>query len=436
MGEDEEALARTALLLRLDVFKSDPADDGRIVAGLRDTTARVVADRRNLTSYAGQTALVTLCGQLAMLGIHLDLDIVDVPLVRPQPPLSGGRLEQAITGYLNDLMPGGNLPTGSPDVTFALGDTPAAGADVRILGSGGRAWVGSGAVEGDRWTGDDPVGAMAAAAAAAADGVRAALPHVADQLGVPVPTVPGWSGDLGREVDLQLRHGPSGSGQNLADVDVVSGGAITNAALFTLLRLPDVRAAVRVIEPDTFATSNLNRYALGRRSHVDLGKVDILRMFGNDNITIDGLPHRLDETVAAQLGPLARNVLCGVDHIPSRWVTQRHATGLVVVGSTSHDFVVVSSHPSDGPCAGCTHPRDDDGTNEIPTISFVSFWAGLLQALELVGYAGYPGGSPSRTEQYPLRLDRRRGLWVYPQAPSPDCPVPCSASLAARRRAG
>lgn len=62
----------------------------------------------------------------------------------------------------------------------------------------------SGAAEGDCWTGDDPVGAMAAAAAAAADGVRAALRHISDQLGVPVPSVPGWSGELGREVDLDL----------------------------------------------------------------------------------------------------------------------------------------------------------------------------------------------------------------------------------------
>jgi len=99
----------------MDVFRSDPANDGLIVAGLR-----VVADRANLASHAGQTALVTLCGQLAMLGIHIDLDIVDVPLVRAQPPLSGDRLHSALTAH---LMPGGNVPTGSPDVTFALGAT-------------------------------------------------------------------------------------------------------------------------------------------------------------------------------------------------------------------------------------------------------------------------------------------------------------------------
>jgi len=277
--------------------------------------------------------------------------------------------------------------------------------------------VTSGAAEGDCWTGDDPVGAMAAAAAAAADGVRAALRHISDQLGVPVPSVPGWSGELGREVDLDLHL--LKSSQNLGDVEVVSGGAITNAALFALLRVPDVGADVRVIEPDTYGTSNLNRYALGRRSQVDLPKVDILTSFGNDHIPVGGLTRRLDETFAAELGPLARNVLVGVDHIPSRWIAQRHAPGLVVVGSTSHDFVVVSAHPSHGPCAGCTHPRDDSGTGEIPTISFVSFWVGLLQALDLVRYARYPDRGACRTERYPLRLDRRRGLWVYPQAPSP-----------------
>jgi len=159
--------------------------------------------------------------------------------------------------------------------------------------------VTSGAAEGDCWTGDDPVGAMAAAAAAAADGVRAALRHISDQLGVSVPSVPGWSGELGREVDLDLHL--LKSSQNLGDVEVVSGGAITNAALFALLRVPDVGADVRVIEPDTYGTSNLNRYALGRRSQVDLPKVDILTSFGNDHIPVGGLTRRLDETFAAEL---------------------------------------------------------------------------------------------------------------------------------------
>ena len=51
----------------------------------------------------------------------------------------------------------------------------------------------------------------------------------------------------------------------LGAVDVISGGTITNAALYALLRMPAVSAAMRVIEPDLLNLPNLNRYALARR---------------------------------------------------------------------------------------------------------------------------------------------------------------------------
>src|SRR5713101_7149395 len=61
------ALARTALLIDLDIF-GPGADHRRIIDGLRATTARIIAGRGNLSSPAGQTALVTLYAQLAMMG--------------------------------------------------------------------------------------------------------------------------------------------------------------------------------------------------------------------------------------------------------------------------------------------------------------------------------------------------------------------------------
>ncbi|WP_432885211.1 hypothetical protein ACQPYH_00990 [Kribbella sp. CA-245084] len=425
---DEEALARTALLLRLDVFHSDPSDDPRIVAGLRASTARVVADQNNLMSYAGQTALVTLCGQLAMFGMHIDLDVADVALVRSQPPLTGDRIGQALSEYLADLMPSGNSPSTRADVTFALGDTHVAGVHVRVAGNDGRVQVGNSSDCNIRWVGDDPVTAMAASTTAAADGVRASVPRVAEHLGVSAQQSGSWSRELGREVALDLRYLLPGEFQDLGDIDLISGGAISNAALFTLLRLQTVRAAVRVIEPDTFAASNLNRYALGRRSHVNLAKVDVLESFGSEALAIVGVKHHLDDDTAAILGPLSSRVLVGVDDIPSRWAAQRLASGLVVVGSTSHDYVVVSAHPVGGPCAGCTHPKNDDGIGDIPTISFVSFWAGMLQALELLRYARLPETAASRSEIYPLSLDKPRGLYAYRQGAAPTCPVRCTSS--------
>jgi hypothetical protein len=51
-----EALARTALLIELDIF-GQGADHRGIIDGLRATTARIITDRANIDSPAGQTAL-------------------------------------------------------------------------------------------------------------------------------------------------------------------------------------------------------------------------------------------------------------------------------------------------------------------------------------------------------------------------------------------
>jgi hypothetical protein len=80
------------------------------------------------------------------------------------------------------------------------------------------------------------------------------------------------------------------------------------------------------------------------------------------------------------------------------------------------------------------HTLDDDFTGDISTISFVSFWAGLVQALELIADAG--GRAPAwarSTEIWPFGLDNSRGIRPYPQAAVAGCPVRCTAS--SRRRA-
>ncbi|MEU2166917.1 hypothetical protein ACH47V_05995 [Micromonospora chersina] len=72
-----EALARTALLLELDIF-GNGADHRAIIDGLRATAARIITDRANVSSPAGQTALTTLYRQLAMMGLQVDLDVPHV----------------------------------------------------------------------------------------------------------------------------------------------------------------------------------------------------------------------------------------------------------------------------------------------------------------------------------------------------------------------
>jgi hypothetical protein len=78
----------------------------------------------------------------------------------------------------------------------------------------------------------------------------------------------------------------------------------------------------------------------------------------------------------------------------------------------------VSAHPTGTACAGCVHPRDDDFTGEIPTISFVSFWAGLVQALELIlEAAGRALRHTRSTSIWPFGLENRHGFTRSPRTP-------------------
>ena len=128
------------------------------------------------------------------------------------------------------------------------------------------------------WRGTWPAGAMAAAAAAAAEGLRAAVPRIAERAGRPVPADPRWRADPRQAGRPRPGPLPGADGpMPLGAVDVISGGAITNAALYALLRMPAVTAAMRIIEPDLLDLPNLNRYASARRSMLGWPKARALR---------------------------------------------------------------------------------------------------------------------------------------------------------------
>jgi hypothetical protein len=440
MSDDaHDALARTAQLLRMDVFGNDPARDGTIVDGLRATTVRLVGDRRNLTSYAGQTAFITLHNLIAMLGVQIEINVPAVEIIGHQPPLRPGDLGDALRDYTDDLIPGGSsAPAPTADLTIALGDSPAPGTHFRISGAGCRAAVTPAAHLATAWTGDEIVGALAAAAAGSIEAVRAAMPTIATMLNVPVPTSPAWSSIYDRTVHLNLDSFRPPPDVELGAVDVLSGGAITNAAMYTILRADVLRQAeLRVIEPDIAELSNLNRYALLRRSLLQQPKTAVLADYATNRVSIIGAPVMLDDDTANTLKPFASHMLVGVDDIPSRWTAQRNMPhGWVYVGASSHDYVLVSAHPPDGPCAGCTHPKDEPARGTIPTISFASFWAGFLLALKLLRSLAQDRDDRVSTAMHiwPLGLDNPRGIDQREQGPTPACPVTCAASVRARTK--
>jgi hypothetical protein len=426
----EHALDRTARLISMDLF-AGKAPAGQVIDGLLGTTVLLRADQANLSSPNGQTALCTLFSQIAMMGIGIDLDIPDVPLLIPQPPLKGKRLRPALLDYADDLIPGSRCGTGlgGTDLAFALGASAAGHPRVvRVTGGDWSCAIGpAGQTPPRRWEGTWPVGAMLAAASAAPEALRAALQRIASASGCEPTAEFRTSPGRPAKVDLSCRAIPAGR-LDVGHVDVISGGAVTNATIYALLRIPGLSAFLRVLEPETLDLTNLNRYPLARRSDVGTAKTTVLEGHSRGRFRISGIQDRFDDSWPGLLGRLAPRVLIGADQIPARWAVQRAAPRWLQVSGTSHFFTMSSSHRPDGPCAGCAHPRDEQGDDPIPTISFVSLWAGILQAVDLLNEASSRETAGGYTMCYPFGLSGTRPLIQGKLSPAANCPVHCRAA--------
>jgi hypothetical protein len=427
---NEHALDRTARLISIDIF-AGKVPISQVIDGILGTTVLLRADEANLSSPNGQTALCALFSQIAMMGVGIDLDIPEMPLLIPQPPLKGNHLRSALLDYANDLIPGSRCGTGlgSTDLSFALGNTAADHPRVvRVTGDDWSCAIGpTGQTPPRLWEGTWPIGAMLAAASAAPEALRAALQRLTSAAGREPTAEFCTSPGRPAKINLSSRAIPARD-LDLGHVDFISGGAITNATIYALLRVPRLSAFLRVLEPETLDLTNLNRYPLARRSDVGKAKPAILECHSRGQIKISGVQDRFDDSWPNLLGRLAPRVLVGADHIPARWAVQRAAPEWLQVSGTSHFFAMSSSHQPSGPCAGCAHPKDEQGDDPIPTISFVSLWAGILQAIDLLNQTSGQESVGYYTMCYPLGLSGTRPLIRGKLSPAAKCPVPCRAA--------
>ncbi len=438
MTERADALSRTIDLIVSDAFGPDTVGDPYlseiVLDELTSTTVRLSADNANLSSYAGQTAFVTLFGLVAMMGLGVELDIPEIAIVGRQPPLYGDELRAAVVGYGNDLIPGAHVRVhrGPVDAVFAFGDTPATPDAIRISGDDWSCLVARNQSIGN-WANGWPFGALAAAGAAAPEAFRVALDRILRRVGREVQVSPGFELDPGRVVRLDLSvDGLSEKHLRLGDIDVVSGGAITTSALYTFARVPGLAADFRVIEPEAIELPNLNRYSLARQSDCGRPKVEVLQTVQSAEISVTGVRKRFESTAMHALKPMAKRVIVGVDDIPSRWDVQRATNRWLSVGATSHFYVLVTTHRPGAPCAGCLHPRDEELPGTIPTISFVSFWAGLMLARSVLVEASGSLCEPA-VNVSPTGLSGPHALHFTGTSPNENCPVRCEASRSRAR---
>ena len=423
-----EQLNRTLLVCR--DYVSDELSDASICRRLQSVSVLCVADVANLSSHSGQSCLTTVVSLLSRMGMQVILGIPEISMLRRQPPFASTLLRDSLLASSGRLIADATVQEASwkrkPDLIFVLGDTAIEEWPCPIWRLSGSEWVGlitQGAARVSRWTTEWPIGAMTSAVLAASEAFKYAMQRMpfrdpADRIFVVVSEACAWDFGSVRVPKGDLDVGP---------LDIISAGAVTQAALFALLRIPNLRMIGRVFDDDATAATNSNRNMLTMLADVGIGKAQLAADRCQPHFRLVPISHRF----SAGTGELAPHVLVGVDDIPSRWEVQKQTEGIVVVSGTSHFNISSSEHGPGSPCCGCLHPMDDPGTNLLPTISFVSFWAGLAMVVRLLRQAlGFPY-PPEHQHLWlsPLRMDLpNAGVWS-PVAAREDCPVRCPAAL-------
>jgi hypothetical protein len=427
-----EALSRTILLAKTELREETP--DDRVLDALTSTTVALVATDDCLESHAGQCCYVAAALTLARSGHSVWLVAPDRALLGPQPPLRERHVIQALQEIGPDLLPGVDFhlgrPNGRVDLVVLIGPSEYAGDADQVARLGWSKWsarLSSDAAQSCAPT-EWPIGAMAAALFACAEAFKATMRKLREHA-----RVPPWLFDQmfapSNRVQIALAPEETPTGAALGSFDVVSAGAITNSALFTLFRLPRIQGDCRVIDDDESELSNLNRNALLRRSDLAAPKpkVETLEEYG-DGLAIRPCAVRYDEKFRPGL---ATNVLVGVDHIPSRWAVQRSWPTWLGVGATDAFSAYVSFHSKDVPCVGCLHPEPLNMNGPIPTVAFVSFFAGLMLGAYLVRRLN--GGLDPAHEQQAYMTMIRPETWAQGVVVgNARCPVDCDFAKAAR----
>jgi hypothetical protein len=424
-----DGLTRTILLSR--DYVSDHLTDEEIYLNLQCVRVLCVSDLRNLSSYSGQTALVTLVSLLLRMGMQVELCIPEVEMVGPQPPLTVGPLREMLMTLSENVIVGAFVRRNlgfQPDIIFVLGDTKFDSQQMfwRLSGDdwAGSLKMGDTRTESHAWRSTWTAGSMISAALAANEAFKFAVRRL--ELRDPKSQI-----FFEASQTSSFDFGKIEWSQEVIDLgctDVISAGAISQSALYALLRFPVVRMSGRIFDDDITAPSNLNRNMLTLAHHIGVTKVQLVADVCAPRFQFEPVKARF---TGAGSGELASQVVIGVDDIPSRWAIQRLSSGWLAVGGTSHFSVSSSDHCSTKPCCGCLHPVDDVNGGTVPTISFVSFWAGLVTAVRLLRKC--IGQEYGRERQHlwitPLRLDQPHAAMWLPVAATPNCPVRCRASL-------
>lgn len=430
------ALDRTLLLMRDELI--DSVSDDTLIDALTNTEIVLTAGRDVLKSHTAQCAFVTTALLLTRSGHRVYLNAPNGRLIGAQAPLMEAHLIDALMETNDDILPGSafavRVPAHTVDAEIIFDASSPGARSHRTMRVGATAWrahlseAGQSMPPSLSMAGFMPFGGLGASAMAASEIFKISMTRLAayarnrnffDELFAP-------------SMDVTFAFAPDHCvlPPDLGKFDCISGGAITSSALYCLSRIPRVRGIARVIEPERGDLSNLNRYPLMRVRDIDERKACQLANLNLGRLIVESVPSRFDARFLAEHGSLNDHILVGVDHIPSRWNVQRQHPKFLAVGATTHWAAMASAHMPGTPCAGCAHPIDDPLDGPIPTVAFVSFWAGLLVASHFARSIAGEAASRMECQTYlsPLHPERP---FVGPLSFRGDCPVAAHPLIAA-----
>jgi hypothetical protein len=211
------------------------------------------------------------------MGVQIELDVADAPMEGSQPPLVGTSIVPALIQLGRATIPGTQVFKSSiapADLTFVWGDVPASrGPCWRVSSTD---WAGAIQYGPFRLSKDSraelPFGPLAAAALAAGEVFK----HVVRRLPL--------TDEFSRHYLEPARYArfdfgstnPFSARWDLGQVAVISAGAISQAALYTLFRIPQLEGSFHSMDADSTELSNLNRNVLSTIADIDVPKVQVV----------------------------------------------------------------------------------------------------------------------------------------------------------------
>jgi hypothetical protein len=354
------------------------ADADTITEALTNTVVRLVADEKTVATRAGRSAVLASFETIARLGVQLDIDVPDGDGCHLPPGYPAEDLHNSLLTRAHSLITAPTVAEES-DITISLSAKPAGRTAISLGGTGTTTRVRVGESAGG-WHGVLPIGAGLAGSAAGAEVARLVINNLRDEF----PKRDRFWSDH-RPFDLSLPPLRTSSTIDLGIVDFVSAGAITQATLFLLSQIRQLTLTGRIFDDEAASIDNLNRYLLLTNHDLGINKATHVAQLASSQWNLTGVECRINDASSMPAGrPLSNTVCVGVDSVKARWICQQLAPDWVGVGATTHSLAMASDHPPEAACTACVHPADEEPTERLPTISFVTLMASTLLTHRLI----------------------------------------------------